>query len=120
MQPFFVSADADGGVEEVSEARLGEEFGAGAIGEDAAVAHEDDAFDFGEYVAEVVGDEDQAGAFVDEAAQGFAQAALGGEVERVGGLIEEELLRAMDEGAGDDDAAFFAGRHFADELMGEM
>ena len=72
MQPLLVAADADGGVEELSEARFGEELGAGCVGDDAAVAHEDDAIDFGEYVAEVVGDEDEAGAFRRQAAQGFA------------------------------------------------
>ncbi len=38
-------------------------------------------------------------------AKGLAQFALGGEVESVGGLVEEEHLRLVDEGAGDHDAA---------------
>ena len=120
MQPFFVAADADRGVEELAEARFGEQFVARAVGDDAAVAHEDDALDFGQDVAEVMGDEDEAGAFGGEAAQGFAQLALGGEVERVGWLVEEQLPRTVDEGARDEDAALFSGGHFADELIGEM
>jgi hypothetical protein len=63
----------------------------------------------------VVGDEDEAGAFVDEAAHGFAEVALGGEVEGVGGFVEQELLGPVDEGAGDEDAALFSGGHFADK-----
>lgn len=94
--------------------------GAGSVGEDAALAHEDDAADFWEDVAEVVGDEQDAGALLGEAAEGFAEAALGGEVECVGGLVEEELAGAVDQGAGDEDAAFFSGGHFADELLGEV
>ncbi len=37
MQPFVVVADADGGVEELAEAGLGEEFVARAVADDAAV-----------------------------------------------------------------------------------
>ena len=29
-------------------------------------------------------------------------------------------MRAVDEGAGDEDAALFSGGHFADEVVGEM
>jgi len=120
MQPLLVAADADGSVEELGEARFGEELGAGCVGDDAAVAHEDDAVDFGEYVAEVVRHENEAGAFGGEAAEGFAQLALRGEIERVRWLIEQELLRAVDERSGDHDAALFSGGHFADELIGEV
>jgi hypothetical protein len=100
--------------------RGGEELGAGAVGYDAALLHEDDAFDFGWDVVEVVGDQDQAGALSDEAAHAFAEVALGGEVEGVGGLVEQELAGAVDEGAGDEDAALFSGGHFADEVVGEV
>ena len=68
----------------------------------------------------MVGDEDEAGSFADEAAETFAQVSLGGEVEGVGGFIEEELMRPVDEGAGDENAALFSGGHFADELLGEV
>ncbi len=80
-------------------------------------AHEDDALDLRKDVAEVMGDEDEAGAFGGEAAEGFAELALGGEVEGVGGLVEEQLAGAVDEGAGDEDAALFSGGHFADEAV---
>ena len=120
MEPFVVAADADTGVEELAEARLGEQLSARAVADDAAAAHEDDAIDLGQDVAEVMRDEDEAGAFGGEAAQGFAEFALRGEVERVGWLVEEELARAMHERAGDEDAALFSGGHFADELLGEM
>lgn len=106
---MVVVADADGGVEEFGEALFGEEGGAGSVGLDAAVTHEEDAVDFREDVAEVVGDEDDAGSLPGEAAEGFAEFALGGEVEGVGGLVEEELAGAVDEGAGDEDAALFSG-----------
>ena len=54
-----------------------------------------------------------------EGAHGFAEGALGGEVEGVGGLVEEELAGAMDEGAGDEDAALFSGGHCGYGLVGE-
>ena len=120
MQPFFIVADADGGVEELAEAGCGKEFVAWAIAHDAAVAHEDDALDFRKDVAEVMGDEDEAGAFGGEPAEGFSELALGGEVEGVGGLVEEELAGTMDEGARDEDAALFSRGHFADQACGEV
>ena len=93
---------------------FGEELFAWAVGEDAALLHEDNAVDFGEDVSEVMRDEDEPGAFLREAAHGFAELALGGEIEGVGWLVEEKLVWAMDEGARDEDAALFSGGHFAD------
>jgi hypothetical protein len=120
MQPFVVATNADGGVEEFAEAGCGEELLARPVGDDAALTHENDSLDFRQDVAKVVSDEDEAGAFASEAAQGFAQIALCGEVKRVGRLIEKELTGAVNKRARDEDAAFFAGRHFADELVGEV
>jgi len=93
---------------------------AGAIDYDAAVAHQDHSFYLWGDVAEVVGDEDEAGALLYEGAHGFAEVALGGEVEGVARFVEEELAGAVDEGAGDEDAASFSGGHFADFLLGEV
>ena len=120
MQPTVLFADSYFCAEQVGQDWGGEEFGAGAVGYDAALLHEDDAFDFRWDVVEVVGDQDQAGALSDEAAHAFAEVALGGEVEGVAGLVEQELAGAVDEGAGDEDAAFFSGGHFADEVVGEV
>jgi hypothetical protein len=44
---------------------------------------------------------------------------LRGEVEGVGGLVEEEHLRGGYEGAADHDAALLASGHFAYGLVGE-
>ena len=68
----------------------------------------------------MMSNEHEARAFGGETAEGIAEFALRGEVERVGRLVEQELARAMDQRAGDEDAAFFSGRHFADELAGEV
>ena len=61
----------------------GEHLGAGAISHDASVAHENDALDLGQDIAEVMGDEHEAGALGGQPAQGFAKLALGGKVECV-------------------------------------
>ena len=82
--------------------------------------HEDDAVDLGRDVAEVVCDEDETDSVVHEAAHGFAEVALGGEVECVGGLVEQKLAGAVDEGAGDENAALFSGGHFADGMIGKV
>jgi len=120
VQPAFVVADANLISEQVGEDRFGEELFPGAIGKDATLAHEDDALHLGWDIAEVMGDEDEAGALVDEAAEALAEISLGGEVEGVGWLIEEDLAGPVDEGSGDEDAALFAGGHFSDGLGGEM
>jgi hypothetical protein len=113
-------ADAHWRAEEFAEARLGQQFVARAVGDDAAIAHEDDAGDFWKYIAEVMRDHDQSRAFTSQPTQSFAQLALCGQVERVGGLVEKELLRAMHEGAGNEDTAFFSGGHCSDELLSEL
>ena len=64
--------------------------------------------------------EEQAYSLLHEAAHAFAEVALGGEVEGVGGLVEEKLAGAVDEGAGDLDAALFSGGHFSYWLFGEV
>ena len=109
MQPLRIAADAHWRAEELAEARLRQELIARAVGDDAAIAHEDDAVNFGEYIAEVMRDHDQSGAFASQPAQSFAQFALCSEVKRVGRLVEKELLRAVHESAGNHDAAFFSG-----------
>ena len=87
MKPAILFADMNFGAEQVGEHWCGEELLAWAVGDDTAFLHEDDALDFWEDVAEVVGDEDEAGAFADEAAEAFAEVALGGQVQGVGGFV---------------------------------
>ena len=112
--------EADFDAEEVAEFFGGEQFPLGGVGEDAALAHHDDAFDLGKNVGDVVGDEEDAGALLSDAAEGFAKFTLGGEVEGVRRLVEEQHLWLVDEGAGDHDAALLAGRHLSDELRFEV
>lgn len=75
--------EVDGGVEEVGEGWSGEELGAGAIGDDAASLHEEDAADFGDDVGDVVGDEEEVDAGLGEGSEEVAELALGEEVEGV-------------------------------------
>src|SRR5579872_5983777 len=103
-------------MEEFAKTCLGEHLRARTVTNDAAIAHKDDALDFWKNVGEMMRDHDQAGSLAGEAAEGFAQFALRSEVEGVGGFVKEELLRAMHECAGNEDAALFAGGHGADEL----
>jgi hypothetical protein len=120
MQPLCVVADAHWRAEELAEARLSKELIARAVGHDAAIAHEDDTGDFWKYIAKVMRDHDQSSAFTSQPAQSFAQFALCGQVERVGGLVEKELLGPVHEGAGNHDATLLSGRHCSDELFSEV
>lgn len=106
--------------EQVAELLRGDQLLPGAVGEDAAVAHHDDAVDLRQDVGQVVRDHENADALAGDAAQRFAELALSGEIEGVGGLVEEEHLRLVDEGAGNHDAALLAGRHLSDKLGFEM
>lgn len=116
--------EVDGGLEEVGEGGGGEEFGAGAVSDDTTFAHEEDAGDFGDDVGDVVGNEEDAGAALGERAEEAAELALSGEVEGVGGLVEQEHGEAgagggagADESAGDHDPALLAGGHLADQFF---
>ena len=88
MQPFLVAANADGGLEEIAQGGFSQQLFTRAVANDAAVAHENDALDLGKNVAEMMGDEHQAGALPREAAEGVAEFTLRGQVERIGRLIQ--------------------------------
>jgi len=75
---------------------------------DAAVAHEDDALDFGKNVAEVMRHHHQARALARQSAQGLAQFALRGQVECIRRLVEQQLPGTMHKRAGDENAPLFA------------
>ena len=79
------------------------------VGDDAAGAHHDDAGDLGQDVGEVMRHHHDASSLLGDQAQGFAEFALGGEVEGVRGLVEQEHAGLMDEGAGNHDTALLAG-----------
>lgn len=115
---MFDEADFD--AEQGAEFFRGEQFPLRAVGEDAAFAHHDHAGNFRKDVGDVVGDHENADSLLRNAAEGLAEFALRGEVEGVGGLVEEEHLGAMDQGARDHDAALLACRHFADEFRFEV
>ena len=120
MQPLFVAPDADGSVEEFAEPGRGEQLLAGAVGNDAAAVHEDNALDFRKNVAKMMGHEDEAGAFSGKASKRIAQFALGREVEGVGWLVKQKLAWTMDQGSSDQDTALFSRRHFADKPSSKM
>lgn len=92
----------------------------GSIGIDAALFHHDDPVDLREDVAKVVGHHEDANALPGDAAEGLAELALGGEVEGVGGFVEEQHFRLVHQSPGDHDASLLAGRHFADSFGGEV
>jgi hypothetical protein len=106
--------------EEVAKFGSGKQIALGTVGEDTAVFHHDDPVDFGKDVGQVMGDHENADTLLGDTAESLAKLALGGEVEGVRRFVEEKHFRLMDEGAGDHDAALFAGRHLAHELGSEV
>ncbi len=109
MQPLLVVAYAHRRIEKVAEPRCGEELGARAIPHNPASTHEDHPVNLGKNVAQVMCHQHQSRALFGKAAQDVPKLALGGEVKRIRGFIEEQLARPVDKGAGNEDAAFFAG-----------
>ena len=120
MQPLTVVAQAHGGAKEFAEPVGGQQVATRAVGKDAPVAHEQQAIHLRKNVGQVMGDEDDADAVGCQLAECLAEFALGGDVERVGRLIEQQLARTMDERTGDEDAALFSGRHFADQTLRQV
>ncbi len=90
VEEAFVMGEADIRGEKLAEAVFGQEGGAGAVGDDSAIAHHDDAFHFGNDVGYLMGDEEDGGSLLGEGAHEGAEFSLGGEVEGVGGFVEQE------------------------------
>jgi hypothetical protein len=109
MQPFLVVAYAHRCIEQVAEARRSEELGTRTIPHNPASTHQDHPVNLGKNIAQVMRHQHQPSALIGKTAQCVAKLALGGEVKRVRGFIEEQLARPVDKGAGNEDAAFFAG-----------
>ena len=65
-------------LEEVAETRRGEKLGLGAVGDDAAVFHHEDAVDLGRDVGDVVGDEEDASSLLRETAEEVTEIGLRG------------------------------------------
>ncbi len=119
MVEAVVVSELDAGLEEVAKSWGGEEIGFGAVGDDAAIAHEEDTVDFREDVGDVMGDEENAGSLLGQRTEEIAEVALGGEIEGVGRFIEEEHAGGSHQCAADHDAALLAGGHLAHEFIGE-
>ncbi len=92
MEEAVAFGEIDGGAEEVGEVWGGEEVVLGAVGGDSTFAHQEEAVDFGDDVRGVVGDEEDRGSLPGELAEEVAKLSLGGEVEGVGGLVQQKHL----------------------------
>ena len=119
MEAVFLS-QLNVSLEEVAETRRGEKLGLGAVGDDAASFHHEDAIDFGWDVGDVMGDEEDASSLLGETAEEVAQVGLRGEIEGIGGLVEEKHLGGRDEGAANHDATLLASGHFPNRFVGEL
>lgn len=97
-----------------------EQIALGTVGKDCALAEQDDAVDFGDDFFQMVRDEQEADSARGESAHMVAHFALGGEVEAGGGLVKEQGFGMMDEGAGDEKTARFAGGQFVEPTVCQM
>jgi len=120
MEIAVAAGEIDARLEEAGESGGLKDFALGAVGQDFSGAHEDDALDFGNDVGDVMGDQDDANAGLGERSHGLAETVLRGDIEGVGGLVEDEGARLVDESAGDEDALGFAGREFVHGAGGEV
>lgn len=90
VEEAFLFGDLDGSLEEPREGWTGEEVAFGAVGYDAAVAHKEDAVDFGNDVGGVMGDENDGGSPLCQPAEESAEVLLSGKVEGIRGFIEKK------------------------------
>ena len=65
-------------------------------------------------------DEEDAEPGTGELAHGVAKPELTGNVEGVAGLVEEQGVRIVNQGASDERALGFTGRHFEDRAVGKV
>lgn len=120
MQPFLVAPNAHRNAEQIAELGLGKEGLPRAVAENAAIAHQDDAVDFGKDISKVVRDQNDSRAFLRQPAQRLAKAALRRQIEGVGWLVQKQLARPVNERARNEDAPLLSGRHLAHQLRGKM
>ena len=65
-------------------------------------------------------DEEDAEPGAGELAHGVAELELAGNVEGIAGLVEEQGVRIVNQGASDERALGFTGRHFEDRAVGKV
>ena len=85
--------------EKVAQVGRGEDVGLGAVGQDAALFEEDDAFHLGRDLLDAVGDQDEGLALGNQAAHQPDVLEAGLQVEAVGGLVQDEDVGVVDERA---------------------
>ena len=101
------------GLKQIAESGSGQQVGFWTIGGDASVLHHQDAVDLGDDIGDVVGDEQDASSLLCEFAEQVAEISLSGQVEGVGGFVEEEHAGGGYQSASYHDAALLACGHFA-------
>lgn len=92
----------------------------GSIGEQFSFLEEHDAVNFGNDFRDMMSDEEDAEPGAGELAHGVAELELAGNVEGVAGLVEEQGVRIVNQGASDERALGFTGRHFEDRAVGKV
>ncbi len=108
------------GLKQVAESGSGQQVGFWTVGGDASVLHHEDAVDLGDDIGDVVGDEQDASSLLREFAEQVTQIGLGGQVEGIGGFVEEQHAGGGYQGAAYQDTALLACGHFAYGLGSEV
>ena len=91
--------------------------GAGDVGGEAALAHDEDAVAHAEDLGELGGDHDDGDPLLGELGDQGVDLGLGADVDAAGGFVEDENLRLGGEPAGDDDLLLVAAGEGADALL---
>ncbi len=108
MQPLFVAPNAHRRVEEFAQLWRGQQFRARAVAHNAPAAHQDHAFDLRQNIAQMMRHQHQSRSLLREPAQCLAQFALRRQVQRVRGLIKQQLSRPMHQRPRNQDAPLFS------------
>src|SRR5271155_295344 len=96
-----VPAELDRNAEEVPETFGGEKIQLCSIREDAAVLEQDNAADLGNYVRQMMRDNQYAGAGLGQLSEQCAQLERGVDVQAIGGFVQQQRQRIVNHGAGD-------------------
>jgi len=119
MQPLRIPADSNRGVEQLAESRFGQQFFTRPVADNTPIAHQNHTLDLRQDVAQIMSYQHESCAFACQPPQALAQFPLRRQIERIRGLIEQQLPRPVYQRPRNQDAPPLAGRHLAHVPLGK-
>jgi len=120
MQPLLVSANSHRRAEQLAQPRFREQLCSRPIADNPPIAHQDHPVDLRQNIAQVMRHQHQPRSLPRQPPQRLAQFPLRRQIKRILGLIEKQLLGPMHQRPRNQNPPLLAGRHFPNNLLGQM